>query len=203
LSTQKRTRLTREQRRELIEQAAVEVFAERGFRSASMDEIAKRSGVSVPVVYDHFASKLDLYKRLLERTRNELLEMWGAHLFGDEPADVRIPRALDAWSRYVEANRDATRMYFRDADGDDAAEAVHKEIRDQARVALGVVLGRIVDEPRGQEQLEMAGEVIRAGLVGLALWWHEHQHVPREQIVETGLEVLWRGYLSAAGQTIR
>ena len=192
-----RKRLTKEERRELIEQAAIGVFAARGFRSASMDEIAKRSGVSVPVVYDHFASKLDLYKRLLERTRNELLEMWGTHLFGDEPADDRIPRAIDAWARYVESNRDATRMYFREAAGDEEAEAVHKEIRDQARVALGVVLGRIVEEPRAQEQLEMAGEVIRAGLVGLALWWHEHPHVAREQIVETGLEVLWRGYLAS------
>ena len=198
-----RKRLSKEERRELIERAGIAVFAERGFRGASMDEIARRSGVSVPVVYDHFASKLELYRRLLERSRNALLEMWGAHLFGDDPPEQRIPRAIDAWARFVEDNRDAARMYFREVAGDDAAEAVHKEIRDQARVALGVLLGRLVDEPRGQERLEMAGEVIRAGLVGLAIWWHEHPHVPREQIVETGLDVLWRGYLSAAGQTMR
>jgi AcrR family transcriptional regulator len=198
----KRRRLSAEERRDLIEQAAVEVFAERGYRGASVGEIARRSGVTVPVVYDHFASKLDLYRRLLERTRNELLEMWGVHLFGEEAPEVRIPKALEAWATYVEANRGATRMYFRDVSGDDDAEAVHKEVKDQARVALGVVVGRIVG-PRDQEQLEMAGEVMRAGLVGLALWWHEHPHVPREQIVETAVEVLWRGYLSAAGQTIR
>jgi AcrR family transcriptional regulator len=195
----KRTRLTAPERRELIELAGIAVFAERGYRGASMDEIAKRSGVSVPVVYDHFASKLDLYRRLLERSRNALLEMWGAHLFGDEPAEERIPRAIDAWARFVEDNRDAARMYFREAAGDDKADAVHKEIRDQARVALGVLLGRLVDEPRGQERLEMAGEVIRAGLVGLAIWWHDHPHVPREEIVETALDVLWRGYLREAG----
>ena len=199
----KRTRLSAPERRELIEQAAIAVFAERGYRGASMGEIARRSGVSVPVVYDHFASKLDLYRRLLERSRNALLEMWGAHLFGDGPAEERIPRAIDAWARFVEDNRDAARMYFREAAGDDEAEAVHKEIRDQARVALGVILGRLIDEPRGQEQLEMAGEVIRAGLVGLAVWWHEHPHVTREEIVQTALDVLWRGYLSAAGQTMR
>jgi AcrR family transcriptional regulator len=194
----KRQRLSAPERRELIELAAIGVFAERGYRGASMDEIAKRSGVSVPVVYDHVASKLDLYRRLLERSRNALLEMWGAHLFGDEPAEERIPRAIDAWARFVEDNRDAARMYFREAAGDDEADAVHKEIRDQARVALGVLLGRLVDEPRDQEQLEMAGEVIRAGLVGLAIWWHEHPHVPREDIVRTALDVLWSGYLREA-----
>ena len=51
-------------RREVIEQAATEVFAERGYLGASIDEIARRSGVSAPVVYDHFDSKIDLYRRL-------------------------------------------------------------------------------------------------------------------------------------------
>src|SRR4051812_38386290 len=81
LGLSKRKRLTAAERRVLIENAAVEVFAERGYQRASMEEIAKRSGISVPVLYDHFSNKLDLYKRLLERTRNELLEMWGVHLF--------------------------------------------------------------------------------------------------------------------------
>lgn len=202
MSTPKRKRLSAAERRELIERAGLEVFAERGYRGAAMDEIARRSGITVPVLYDHFGNKLDLYRRLLEKTRNELLEMWGTTLFGDEPADVRIPRAIDAWAKYVETNRVATRMYFRDVDGDDAAEAIHQEIRDQARIALGVVLGQLIPG-RPQEENEMAGEVIRAGLVGLALWWHDHPHVPREKIAAVGLDVLWRGYLSAAGQTIR
>ena len=187
-----------------MEEAAIAVFAERGFKGASMGEIAKRSGVSVPVVYDHFPGKLDLYKRVMERTRNGLLEMWGASLFGDDPFDVRIRRGIEAWSRFVEANRVATRMYFREASGGDPeAEALHQEIAGQTRVALGVVLGQLVAEPHDQEQLEMHAEIIRAGLVGLALWWYEHPHVPRERIAEAGIDVLFRGYLSAAGQTIR
>ena len=192
-----RKRLTAQERREIVELAAIEVFARAGYRGASMGEIAKRSGVSVPVVYDHFPSKLDLYKRLLERTRNELLEMWGTHLFGDDPPEERIPRAIDAWATYVEGHREATRMYFREASGDPEADAVHKEIHDQARVALGVVLGRIVGQ-RDQQELEMAAEIIRAGLVGLALWWYDHRHVPREQIVAVGLEVMWSNYLRAS-----
>ena len=71
-----RRRLSAAARREVIERAATEVFAEHGYAGASIDEIARRSGVTPPVVYDHFASKLDLFTRLLERTRDELLEMW-------------------------------------------------------------------------------------------------------------------------------
>jgi hypothetical protein len=40
----------------------------------------------------------------------------------------------------------------------------------------------------------MAAEVIRAGLTGLAIWWSEHPHVPREQIVATAINTLWIGF---------
>lgn len=188
----------------MIERAATEVFAERGYAGASMEEIGRRSGVSAPVLYDHFASKLDLHRRLLERTRNDLLEVWREHLSGDEPAGVRVPRAFDAWARYVETHPYAARMFFREASGDPGAEAVHREIQAQARVALGVVLAREpgaenVTGSAGQEAMEMAAEIIRCGLTGLAIWWSEHPHVPRAQIVQTAVNVLWTGFERARG----
>jgi len=45
-----------------------------------------------------------------------------------------------------------------------------------------------------QEALEMAAEVIRAGLTGLAIWWSEHPHVPRERIVTTAINAVWVGF---------
>jgi AcrR family transcriptional regulator len=187
------------ERREVIVRTATEVFAERGYDGASIDEIARRSGVSAPVVYDHFANKQDLYERLLERTRDELLGVWREHLFTDEPADIRIPRAIAAWAGYVETHRDATRMYFRDPTGVPAVQAFHRAIHDQGRAALGAIIGR---EPGAAniagsadaETLEMVAEVMRAGLAGLAIWWVEHPHVPRERIVTTAVNVLWVGF---------
>ncbi|HEX5145426.1 MAG TPA: helix-turn-helix domain-containing protein, partial [Conexibacter sp.] len=95
-----RRRLPAAQRRELIERAATEVFAAHGYAGASIDAIARRSGVTPPVVYDHFASKLALFTRLLERTRDELLAMWVRELAGDEPTEVRMRRSFEAWARY-------------------------------------------------------------------------------------------------------
>jgi AcrR family transcriptional regulator len=194
-----RKRLSAEARRELIEEAALEVFAERGYHGAAIDEIARRSGVTPPVVYDHFASKLDLHKRLLERTRDELLAMWEEQLEGDDPAEVRVPRALDAWARYVEKHPYAPRMFFSETTGDPEIGAIHKQVKAQGVAALGAMLGR---EPGAekiagsadQEALEMAAEVIRAGLTGLAIWWSEHPHVPRERIVATAINAVWIGF---------
>ncbi len=187
------------ERRELIVGVATEVFAERGYDGASIDEIARRSGVSAPVVYDHFASKQDLYERLLERTRDELLAVWRENLFSHEPAEVRIPRAIAAWAAYVEEHRHAARMYFRDPTGVPAVQEFHGAIHAQGRAALGAILGREqgaahIAGGADAEALEMAAEVMRAGLAGLALWWSEHPHVPREQIVTTAVNVLWVGF---------
>jgi AcrR family transcriptional regulator len=194
----KRQRLSAAERRELIERAATEVFAEHGYQGASMDEIARRSGVSAPVVYDHFSSKLDLHRRLLERTRDELLEMWRTQLSPDGPAELRVPRALDAWARYVEGHPYAARMYFQRPSGDAAARAVHEEVTAPARTALALILAA---EPGaegiagGDElALEMAAEVMRSALTGLAIWWIDHPEVPRERVVETAVNALWIGF---------
>jgi len=200
-ATTTRRRLSAAERRELIERAATEVFAAHGYAGASIDEIARRSGVSPPVVYDHFASKLDLFRRLLERTRDELLEMWVTELAGqgEQPTELRMRRAFDAWARYIEQNRFASRMYFQESTGDADARAVHRAIQAQARAALGAILGQEPDAERiaggtDAESLEMAAEVIRGGLATLAIWWDDHEHVPRERIVETAMNVLWIGF---------
>ncbi len=202
-ATRARRRLPAAERRELIERAATRVFAEHGYAGASIDEIARRSDVTPPVVYDHFASKLDLFTRLLERTRDELLAMWVQELAGDDPTDTRMRRSFGAWARYVEQNRFASRMYFQEATGDPQARAAHRAIQAQARAALGAILGQEPDAWRvvgtDPEALEMNAEVMRAGLAGLAIWWDEHPHVPREQIVETAMNVLWTGFERLTG----
>jgi AcrR family transcriptional regulator len=183
------------ERREVIVTTATEVFSERGYDGASIDEIARRSGVSAPVVYDHFASKQDLYERLLERTRDELLEIWRTHLAGDEPAEERIPRAIDAWAAYVQEHPYAPRMFFTETTGDPEVEAIHRQVQMQATAALAVIVGREAARAPAAADLpaEMAAEIMRSGLAGLAIWWSDHSDVPREQIVATALDVLWVG----------
>jgi len=61
---------------------------------------------------------------------------------------------------------------------------------------LGAIVGGDPDAARtaaGTDPLdyEMAAEVIRAGLTGLAVWWADHPDVPKERIVATALRVLW------------
>src|SRR6188768_4255311 len=109
---QPRKRMNAATRRSSIEAAATDVFAERGYRGASIDEIARRSGVTPPVLYDHFASKQDLYKQLLEHHFADLRGIWRENLPGEAPPRERVAKSVDAWFAYIEAHPFAGRMLF-------------------------------------------------------------------------------------------
>lgn len=193
-----RQRLTAAARREVIVAAATELFAERGYRGTSMGEIARRSEVTPPVVYEHFSSKVDLYRDLLERHFAELRQVWRQHLAGTDPLGERIARSCDAWFAYVEAHPFAGRVLFRDGAGDPEIEPVHREVAERSKAA---VMQLFVAEPGAEnvagandaEGLEMAWVVLRGVLQGLAVWWSEHAAVPRERVVATAMNSLWIG----------
>lgn len=193
-----RRRLTAQARRELIEQSASELFAERGYAGTTIDAIAAAAGVTAPVVYDHFASKLDLHRCLLERHYADLRSVWREQLGGEEPAGRVIPRAIDAWFAYVEEHPYAWRMLFRDTSGEPAVQAVHNEVIAQSRDAITplflkqIGVENITDA--NADMLDMAWVVMRGVLQGLALWWYEHQHVPRAQVVAAAMNALWIGF---------
>jgi AcrR family transcriptional regulator len=199
-----RKRLTAAARREVIELAAIEVFAERGYHGATMDEIARRSGVTPPVVYDHFESKPALHRRLLERTRDELLAMWRENLGGEGTLEQQIERAFDAWSRYVEAHPYAPRVFFRETTGISEVRAMHREITADANNALAEILSGLPGSAHLQAHgaplvFAMAAEVIRGGLTELAIWWSDHPEVSREQVVTTAMNTVWIGFERVSG----
>lgn len=74
----------RQERQELILQAAVQVFDEKGYRDTSMDEIAARVGIGTATIYSHFASKEELMivailERGFQRSRQYVEEINATH----------------------------------------------------------------------------------------------------------------------------
>jgi AcrR family transcriptional regulator len=198
-TTTPRKRLSAAERRELIEVAATGLFAEQGYRGASIEEIAKRSGVTPPVVYDHFASKQELYKRLLERHFAELRRVWRRHFVGSGPTEQRIASSFDAWFAYIGEHPFAGRMLFRDTSGDPAVSAMHAEVaaqsRDQVMPLFAAESGaESIAGSIAEEGLGMAWVVLRGVLQGLAIWWSENPQVPRERVVATAMNALWFGF---------
>lgn len=62
----RKTRLPAPERRSAIVQAAIRLFAEKGFKGTTTRELAAAAGVTEPVLYQHFATKQDLYTAIIE-----------------------------------------------------------------------------------------------------------------------------------------
>ena len=66
-------RLTAEQRRQQLYAVALELFAQRGYRATTMDDITEAAGVTKPLLYQHFSSKRALYLELVDSIARDLL----------------------------------------------------------------------------------------------------------------------------------
>src|SRR5215467_9433201 len=67
-----RIRLAAAERRETILCAAIEVFAEAGYRGGKVSDVAARVGVTEPVIFQNFGSKAALFAAVLERAAAEV-----------------------------------------------------------------------------------------------------------------------------------
>ncbi|MBA3301710.1 MAG: TetR/AcrR family transcriptional regulator [Thermoleophilaceae bacterium] len=182
------SRLRAPERRALIEEAAEEVFARRGYHSASLGEIAAAAGISKPVIYDHFGSKRDLHLSLLEKTRDALFERLATGA-GQNPGE-RFRAALDAFFQYVELHPYAWRMLFRETTGNPEVVAAHVRVQAQADERIAQVLaagGLMTMDPM------MTAVLVKNATNGLAIWWGEHPEVPRAAIVEASVRCLYDG----------
>lgn len=172
-------RVPRALREEQILAIAEELFAERGYEGASMDELARRAGVSKPVVYDIVGSKEALFGRCFERAGDELAAVVAAAAAqhaGDVAATLRAT-AL-AFLRFVASHERAWRvLYALDLGGRAASHVLRIRAR-QARYAAEVL--RSLSPELDPARAEAAAWMLNGAFEALATWRRERPEVDDE-----------------------
>jgi AcrR family transcriptional regulator len=187
MATIPRKRLPGAERRELILESAARLFGERGYAGTTLDEVAKESNVTKPILYRHFASKKALYIALLERHRDDLPRFF-ERVPPDLPFEQRVEAILEAWFDYVAEHGYAWRMLFRDSGGDAEIHAFRRANYDRAREVLAGFIRR--QKGIRMREVEPLAEFLRTGGAGLALWSLDHPEVSRATLVATASRVL-------------
>ena len=150
-----------ERRRQLLD-TATRVFAETGFHETTMALIAETAGVTKPVLYQHFASKRDLYLAVLEdvgeRLRSAVLDAAGTA----ESPRAQVDAGFRAYVRFVVEDRWGFRLLLsgvnrQDAEFDQVSSGVERLI------ARGIAQLIAVEGMPEQHRL-----VLAHGIVGLA-----------------------------------
>ena len=181
--------MTAAERRADLLRAAREVFAVRGYHGASIDDIASAAGVSKALIYEHFAGKKDLHASLLAEEAGELFGRLSAAAAGDDD-EARLRAGIDAFLGFVEERRDSFRALLRDA-----ADPELGDVMDRLQGQATAVIGSLMRPEPDQDPAEVAmlAQQLSGAMQALASWWHDHQDVPREQVLDAAMAFAWTG----------
>lgn len=111
-------------KREAIIAAAVQVFSEKGYHNARMEEVATVAGIGKGTIYEYFDSKLQLFQAVFENS----IQVYYDSIILDEDTylsfEERLRRLIHSHVRFCQDNRQLTRIVFWDS------EIIDNELKD-------------------------------------------------------------------------
>ena len=203
MSSPTKPRLPAAERRTNIVDAAVELFARHGFRGTTTRELAASTGVTEPVLYQHFETKRGLYDAILESksTPDGVQSFFSTIKEIAESGDNRayftfLGNCLLDW--YVQDPRYARLLMFSALEGHELSDLFYQRT---VAVFYDVVTSHI------QRQIEcgrfhsaepllaarlFAGMIAHQGVI-FAIYHPGHLPASKEKIVQTAVDIFLRG----------
>jgi AcrR family transcriptional regulator len=195
--------------RQLVE-LGEELFAERGFAKASMDELARRAGVTKPVIYELFGSKEGLFRACLESLALRLADTIAEVARGADAPDregqrdapdgegqrdgaapdpeARLRAGGLAFLRFAQENRVAYELLY-EGRFSDAAVSVRRR---QAALILEL-MREMAPEDVDPRELEVAAHAVNSAYEGVAHWMWDHPESDVEELADWTVELLLPG----------
>jgi AcrR family transcriptional regulator len=188
-----KARLPRDERRAQLLAAALEVFTAAGYHSAAMDEIADRAGVSKPVLYQHFPSKLDLYLAVLDTHIDSLVFAIQKAIQSTPDNARRVQATIGAYFDFIEAEGEAFRLLF---ESDMNVEPAVRERLNRMTYDCAAAVSAVISLDTGLPQ--EAAMLLGVGLIGSAQvtarhWLERDSKLSREQAQTLATNIIWRG----------
>jgi hypothetical protein len=186
-------RLPRGERREQLLEAASEMFVDRGYHATGMDEIAERAGVSKPVLYQHFSSKLDLYLAVLQQHVDILVSSVRQALRTTTDNRQRLRSAVQSFFDFIEHDSQGYRLIF---ENDYVTEP---QVAAQVKVATEACTDAVFDLISNDSGLDPhRARMIAVGLVAISVdcaryWINADRPVSKEDAVEGTVQFAWGG----------
>lgn len=150
-----------ERKRQLLS-VARSVLARNGYHSTTMTDIADGAGVTKPVLYQHFNSKRDLYRTVLEdigaRLEAVIVESASA---ASTPRD-RAEAGIRAYAKFVEEDSDGFELLFSGTNREDPEWAVITQAVEQS---LAHAVASLIDVPAISGKRR---QILAHGIIGLA-----------------------------------
>ena len=105
-------KVRRQAMRDQILRAAADLFRERGYRASTLDDIARRLGMSKASLYAYFRAKEEMLAAISRETIEGFTRELGLVLSSHLPPDEKLRRVVRQHVRFVIANRSFLTVFF-------------------------------------------------------------------------------------------
>jgi AcrR family transcriptional regulator len=179
--------------------AAVRIFGQRGYRAASMDEIAELAGVSKPLVYLYLHSKEELFTACIRREGDALIEAVQAGAEPGVPADRQLWAGLTAFFAHTADHPDGWAVLHRQArtHGEPFTAEVTRLRGELVTYVAGLVDAAARESPATTDLGDRGVTGLAQALVGaaesLAGWANDNPSVSSKEAAATLMNFAWTG----------
>jgi len=190
------TKISRDERRALILESARNSFVTRGYHATSMEDIAESAGISKPVVYQHFDSKLDLYLDLLESSCVGLERAVAQALASTSENKLRVAKAVGAYFDFIEEDRGSYQLIF---EGDLPTEPLVSARIEKSNDVCGRLIAVVIAEDTGlsaDEALLLGSGLIGSAQTAARQWFKSKSAIPKSEAKRLVSALTWRGISS-------
>src|SRR5947209_810031 len=171
------TRLQVDERRQQLLDAGARLFAERAYEEISMRQLAEAAGVSKPLLYHYFPSKIDLFKAAVAEKATELQQLIEPSGEGT-PLD-QLSRSLDAYLAWIEDNANTWSKLMQSAANLPEARELVEGFRDRT---MQIVMAELTGNRKAPPALRTAIKGWLGYMDAAILDWTQAKDLPRDKL---------------------
>jgi AcrR family transcriptional regulator len=177
--------------------AAVAVFSQRGFHSASMDDIAEVAGVSKPMIYAYLGSKEALFIACIRREGQRLMELIAAAVPAGLTQGERLYHGLLAFFTFVTEYRDGWIVLYRQGRVHGSFAGEIAAARERIIVMVAVLLAQSSGDDAHARAMPIAYALVGAA-EALSDWALEHPEETSDALATRLMDIIWTGLRGAS-----
>jgi AcrR family transcriptional regulator len=187
-----KVRMTGQERREQLLSVGRKLFAEKGFESVTVEEIAAKASVSKPVVYEHFGGKEGLYAVVVDRETNALLDAVTNSLT-EGSARHLVEQAGLAFFDYIESNSQGFRILVRDSPVAQQTGSFASLIIDIASQVEDLLAAEFKSHGFNEKVAPMYAQMLVGMIAFTGQWWLDVRKPKKEEVVANVVNLAWNG----------
>ncbi|MDP6177489.1 MAG: TetR/AcrR family transcriptional regulator [Acidimicrobiales bacterium] len=183
-------RLPAPERRQQLLCVALRIFARLGYHETSMSALATEAGITKPVLYQHFASKHDLFMEVLAQTGDRLLSAISEQAQEQDTPRQAVEAGFRAYYHFFDESPDAYAVLYGASLGNDPE---FRRDRRRVRNAFAEMVARLIKTADHDDALAMAAGVngISEGMI--RHWMHEGRRRSADEMATLTARLAWGG----------